>query len=255
MELLLAGKIAIITGTSSGIGQAAVQKFLEEGCRVHGFDVDVERGAVMAVEAAARGWSFTFHQVDLLDHAQIEAAVNECLLQEGQLDILFNNAGVSFVCPIEHMKQDTLEITMGVNFGAAYHLCQLVYPHMKARGEGVILNTVSEMAFVGQPGFTAYCASKGAVLAFTRALALESASYGVRVNAICPGPVETPMLMAEFASAENPAAEKQAAQLTIPMGRLGKPEEIAEVAVFLVSDRASFVHGAAWLVDGGKTAW
>lgn len=255
MELLLAGKIAIITGTSSGIGQAAVQKFLEEGCRVHGFDLNGERGHKMEHEASAHGQSFTFHQVDLLDHAQIEAAVNDCLLQEGHLDILFNNAGVSFVCPIEEMQQNILEITMGVNFGAAYHLCQLVYPHMKARGEGVILNTVSEMAFVGQPGFSAYCASKGAVLAFTRALALESATYGVRVNAICPGPVETPMLMAEFASAENPAAEKQAAQLTIPMGRLGKPQEIAEVAAFLVSSRASFVHGAAWLVDGGKTVW
>lgn len=255
MELLLAGKIAIITGTSSGIGQAAVQKFLEEGCRVHGFDQDGDRGRAMELESAATGRPFIFHQVDLLDHAQIATAVNECLLQEGHLDILLNNAGVSFVRPMELMQQDILDITMGVNFEAAYHLCQLVYPHMKARGEGVILNTVSEMAFVGQPGFTAYCASKGAVLAFTRALALEAASHGVRVNALCPGPVETPMLVAEFASAADPAAEKQAAQLTIPMGRLGKPQEIAEVAVFLVSDRASFVHGAAWLVDGGKTAW
>lgn len=255
MEKSLAGKVAIITGTSSGIGKAAALRFLEEGCRVYGFDRDSERGQEMELELRTKDCPFIFHEVNLLDRSQIRQAVDNCMLREGRIDILFNNAGVSFVRPIEITEQQILETTMGVNFEATYHLCQLVYPQMKQRGAGVILNTASELAFVAQPGFSAYCASKGAVLAFTRSLALEAAPHGVRVNALCPGPVETPMLLAEFETGKDPQGERRGAELTIPLGRLGKPEEIAEVAVFLVSDRASFVHGAAWLVDGGKTIW
>jgi len=255
MEKSLTGKVAIITGTSSGIGKASALRFLEEGCRVYGFDRDRERGQEMELELRTKNYPFIFHEVDLLDRPQIKQAFDTCMLREGRIDILFNNAGVSFVRPIEMTEQQILETTMGVNFEATYHLCQLVYPQMKQRGAGVILNTASELAFVAQPGFSAYCASKGAVLAFTRSLALEAAPHGVRVNALCPGPVETPMLLAEFKTGKDPQGERRGAELTIPLGRLGKPAEIAEVAVFLVSNRASFVHGAAWLVDGGKTIW
>lgn len=255
MTKLLAGKIAIITGTSNGIGKAAALLFLKEGCRVHGFDCDSARGKEMERDMQMQGYPFTFHEVNLLERSQIEKAVENCMRSDGRIDILFNNAGVSYVSPIELTEQRIFETTMGVNFEAVYYLCQLIYPQMKERGSGVILNTASELAFVAQPGFTAYCASKGAVLSFTRALALEAAQCGVRVNAICPGPIETSMLLAEFDNAENPVEERSSAEQTIPLGRFGKPEEIAEVALFLVSEKASFVQGAAWMVDGGKTVW
>ena len=253
MTKLLADKVAIITGTSNGIGKAAALLFLKEGCRVHGFDRDSKSGQEMVLDMQKQGYPFTFHEVNLLERAEIAQAVDNCMLIEGRIDILFNNAGVSYVSSIELTVQHIIDTTMGVNFEAVYYLCQLVYPHMKGRGTGVILNTASELAFVAQPGFTAYCASKGAVLSFTRALALEAAPYGIRVNAICPGPIETPMLLAEFDTAEDPIQERISAEQTVPLGRFGKPEEIAEVAAFLVSEKASFVHGAAWLVDGGKT--
>ena len=253
MGPMLSSEVAIVTGAASGIGRASVLRFLEEGARVHGFDRDEAGGRALEQECRARSLPFVFHQVDLLDRAAIQEAVDTCLAREGQIDILFNNAGVSFITPIETTTDEIFDVTFGVNFRAVYTLCQIVLPLMKARRRGVILNTASELAWVAQPGYTAYCGSKGAVLAFTRALALESAPFGIRVNALCPGPIDTPMLQAEFRVSPDAAAEEKAVLSTIPLGRLGRAGDMAEVAVFLVSSRAAFVHGAAWLADGGKT--
>jgi NAD(P)-dependent dehydrogenase (short-subunit alcohol dehydrogenase family) len=250
---LLEGKVAIITGTSSGIGAAAARLFLEEGARVHGIDRDSEPGRRLEEEARQRGAAFTFHCADLLRRDELRRAVDECLEADAEIDVLFNNAGISHVTPFEESDGPVLETTLGVNFLAAWRLAQCLVPRMKARGQGVILNTLSELAFVGQPGFTAYCASKGALLGLTRALALELAPHGVRVNALCPGPIDTAMLRAEFDTAPDSGDQRAEAERSIPLGRLGQPEEIAQVAAFLASDRASFVHGAAWMVDGGKT--
>jgi NAD(P)-dependent dehydrogenase (short-subunit alcohol dehydrogenase family) len=125
---------------------------------------------------------------------------------------------------------------------------------MRARRSGVIVNVASELAFVGLPGYSAYCAAKGAVLAFTRALALEAAPHGVRVNALCPGPTDTGMMAAELAAAPSPADARASMVASVPLGRLARPDEIAQVALFLASEHASFVHGAAVLADGGRTA-
>jgi NAD(P)-dependent dehydrogenase (short-subunit alcohol dehydrogenase family) len=250
----LAGSTAIVTGTCGGIGMASVRRFLDEGCTVHGIDRDGDAGRAAESAFRSAGLPFTFHAADLTRSTDLDAAVAACLRAAPRIDILFNNAAVSVVRPIEETDDDTLDAVLATNLRAVYRLCRSIVPVMKAAGGGVILNTASELAVVGQPGYSAYCASKGGVLAFTRALALEVAPHGIRVNALCPGPTDTPMLRAEFATFPDPPAERRATEQSIPLGRLGRADEIAEVALFLVSPRASFVHGAAFLADGGKTA-
>ncbi|MGB5092202.1 MAG: SDR family oxidoreductase [Parvibaculum sp.] len=253
MTPILEGKTAIITGACSGIGRASVAKFIAEGCMVHGLDMDAAAGAALEKKYKAQP-GFKFHHVDLAVAAEIDRVIEALNADVARVDILFCNAGISFVKPIEETSDADCERAIAVNFMSAFRLARAILPRMKAQGGGVILNTASELSLVGQPGFTAYCASKGAILAYTRALALETAQYGIRVNALCPGPVETPMLMAEFETGPEASVERTQAEKSIPLGRLGRPEEIAEVAVFLASDRASFVHGATILADGGKTA-
>jgi NAD(P)-dependent dehydrogenase (short-subunit alcohol dehydrogenase family) len=250
---LLAGRSVMVTGACGGIGRASSVRLVEEGAVVHGLDCDVTRGRELAAELGPR---FVFHAVDLADRAALDASADACLeATSGKIDVLFNNAAISIVRRLEDTDDATLDALWQVNVFATVRLCRRLLPAMAKRRRGVILNTASELSLVGMAGYTAYCASKGAVLAFTRALAIEAAPVGIRVNALCPGPTDTPMLRAELASAPDPAAERAENERSIPLGRLGRPEEIAEVALFLVSDRSAFVHGAAMLADGGKTAW
>jgi NAD(P)-dependent dehydrogenase (short-subunit alcohol dehydrogenase family) len=141
-----------------------------------------------------------------------------------------------------------------VNFVAAFRLTRALVPALLASGRGSIVNIASELALIGARDYSAYCATKGAILAWSRALAVEFASQGVRVNAVCPGPVDTPMLQAEFATHGVPERARAAEIAAVPLGRLGKPGDIAAVVAFLSSDAAAFVTGAVWAVDGGKTA-
>lgn len=233
------------------MGGATVRRFLAEGARVCGIDRAEARGALGDVPTDG---AFSFLAVDLRDRAALYVSIADAISRLGGVDVLCTMAGVSLVRSLEESDDDVLEQHMSINFAAVFHACRAVVPAMKAAGRGVIVNVVSELATVGLPGYTAYCASKGAALAFTRALAVELGPCGVRVNALCPGPTDTPMLRGELASMPSPAAELAATVAGIPLGRLGRPEEIAEMACFLASDRASFVHGATILVDGGRTA-
>jgi NAD(P)-dependent dehydrogenase (short-subunit alcohol dehydrogenase family) len=249
---VLAGRTALITGACGAMGRATVRRFLAEGARVHGLDRDAAAGS--ALMADVKTDSFSFAAVDLRDPPAVSAAIAAALAQLRRVDVLCTMAGVSMVRSLEESDDDVLTVQMAVNFTAVFHCCRAVVPAMKAAGGGVIVNVVSELASVGLAGYTAYCSSKGAALGFTRALAAEVGSAGIRVNALCPGPTDTPMLRAEMAVAADPEAERLATVGGIPLGRLGRPEEIADVACFLASDRASFIHGAAILVDGGRTA-
>ena len=249
---LLAGRAALVTGACGAMGRATVRRFLAEGARVHGLDRDVDGAAALAAEL--RGAPFSFAPVDLRDASAVRAAVAAGIERLERVDVLCSAAGVSLVRSLEESDDDVLALHMDVNFAAVFHCCRAIVPAMKAAGRGTIINVVSELATVGLAGYTAYCASKGATLAFTRALAVELGPSGIRVNALCPGPTDTPMLRAEFATAADPAAERRATIAGIPLGRLARPEEIADVACFLASDRASFVTGATILADGGRTA-
>jgi NAD(P)-dependent dehydrogenase (short-subunit alcohol dehydrogenase family) len=249
----LSGKTALITGVGSGIGRAAASLFAQEGASVLGVDRDTAAGEALATELQQQNLPFQFFTADLSTYEAAIAVVHHCFKLYGRVDILYNNAGISFVESFTQVTPARLEQILAVNFLSVFYLCQQVIPSMQQQGGGVIINTASELAFVAQPLFTAYCASKGAVLSLTRSLALEYARDHIRINALCPGPIETQMLNLEFASDQDPIHAKAESIASVPIGRLGRPEEIAQVALFLASDAPFLMQGAALLVDGGKT--
>jgi 3-oxoacyl-[acyl-carrier protein] reductase len=247
----LDGKVVIITGVGSGIGRAAAQLFCQQGATVFGVDRAIEKGAALTEEL--QGQSFQFYPADLSSPTACAAVISHCHATYGRLDVLYNNAGISVVTPFEATDTATLDQIMAVNFHSVFYLCQQAIPLMKQQGGGTIINTASELAIVAQPLYAAYCASKGAVLSFTRAIALEYAQSNIRINALCPGPIDTPMLQQEFDQEANPVEAKALGIATMPIGRLGQPEEIAQVALYLAGDAPSLLHGASIVVDGGKT--
>ena len=247
----LTGKVALITGVGSGIGQAAAHLFTQEGAAVFGVDANAQAGQALQTQLAQS--QFQFFEADLATEAACVETVQACYKSFGRIDILYNNAGISVVEPFLDTSSASVEQLLAVNFFSVFYLCQQVIPQMQQQGEGVIINTASELAIVAQPLYAAYCASKGAVLAFTRALALEYAQDNIRINALCPGPVETPMLQKEFDVDSDPKIARSKTVTTMPIGRLGKPKEIAQVALFLASEAPQLMQGAALVVDGAKT--
>lgn len=249
----LARKVVIITGIGSGIGQAAARLFCEEGAIVFGVDQNLETGQAIAKELQAKGQKCQFYPADLSTFPTCAEIIQQCHSTYGKIDILYNNAGVSSVVPFSETDPALLERIMAVNFMSVFYLCQQVIPIMQQQGNGVIINTASELSIVAQPLYTAYCASKGAILAFTRALALEYAQSNIRINALCPGPIDTPMLQREFETYDDPVKARERDIATMPIGRFGKPEEVAQVALFLASEAPSLMQGAAIVIDGAKT--
>ncbi|MGJ3252993.1 MAG: SDR family NAD(P)-dependent oxidoreductase [Elainellaceae cyanobacterium] len=249
----LDGKVALITGVSSGIGKASAQLFAQEGAHVFGVDLNADSGRAIAKTLNQHARIFQFFAADLTQDDQLDNAVRDCIKVFGRIDILYNNAGISSVQPFPEVSRTSLEHIFAINVIAVYRLCQLVIPHMQAQGGGVIINTASELSIVAQPLFTAYCATKGAVLSFTRALALEYARHNIRINTLCPGPIDTPMLQHEFATEPNPEKAQMASIESIPIGRLGDAHEIAQVALFLASEAPALMHGSSVVIDGGKT--
>lgn len=249
----LKGKVSFITGAGSGIGRATALRFASEGSIVVIADRNLqaaEKTQQLVEQGSGIGQAIA---VDITQEQQVAEALAKTVDEFGRLDILYNNAGVSVLKPITETTEADWDFLFGVNLKGMFFGCKHAIPYMVQQGSGIIINTASELAIVGQPLYSAYCATKGGVLAFTRALSVEWVSKGIRVNAICPGPIKTPMLQAEFNIAADPTAEETAAIQSIPVGRLGKPDDIARVALFLASDDAEFVHGAAIVADGGRT--
>ncbi len=249
----LSGLRAVVTGAAGGIGAEIARQLIAQGATVHGLDRDGE-----GLERAARGFradSFVPYRVDLADRRQVDRVLEELLDGlERRCDILVNNAGVSRLRSLENTDDVMLDWMFAVNFIAAFRITRALLPALCASGRASVVNIASELALVGQADYGAYCATKGAVLAWSRALALELAAQRVRVNAVCPGPVDTALLQEEFTTQADPSAAKRAEIAAIPLSRLGTPADIAPVVAFLASDAAAFVTGAAWCIDGGKTA-
>jgi NAD(P)-dependent dehydrogenase (short-subunit alcohol dehydrogenase family) len=246
----LEGKVAVITGAAGGIGREAALLFSQEGASVVVADVSRESGEATAAECR----DAVFVPVDVGDGQSVEAMFAAAVGQFGGVDILYNNAGI--MPPdddsILTTEADAWDRVQAVNARGVFLCCKHGIPRLLERGGGSVINVASFVALVGAAtSQIAYTASKGAVLSMSRELAVQFARQGVRVNALCPGPVETPMLMRLFA--DDPAAYERR-RIHLPMGRLATAREIANAALFLASDESSYVNGATFLVDGGLTA-
>jgi NAD(P)-dependent dehydrogenase (short-subunit alcohol dehydrogenase family) len=246
----LDGKVAVITGAAGGIGREAALLFSAEGASVVVADMSIESGEATA--AACR--EAVFVQVNVADATSVDALFAAAADRFGGVDILYNNAGIMPADDdsILTTEPDAWDRVQAVNAKGVYLCCKYGIPHLLERGGGSVINVASFVALVGaatsQIGYTA---SKGAVLSMSRELAVQFARQGVRVNALCPGPVETPLLMRLFS--DNPAAYERR-RVHLPMGRLATAREIANAALFLAGDESSYVNGATFLVDGGLTA-
>ena len=250
----LAGKTALITGSGSGIGEAMAVRFAQEGARVGVVDFDAGSGERVAAQITASGGEAFFVQTDVSDTKQVRHAVEAVLVRYGSLDALCNNAGIGFAAVCHETSEEDWERTMAINLRGVFLGCKHALPHMLRQGHGVICNTSSGAAEAAVPNRAAYIASKAGILGLTRSIAIDYADKGIRCNALLPGTVDSPWIGKILAQQADPAAQRRLMEARQPVGRLGRPDEIAAAALYLCSDEASFVTGAALAVDGGYLA-
>lgn len=242
-----------MTGAASGIGRASAERFAAEGAAVLVADLRADACAEVVREIRAAGGRAEPCGVDVSDDASVGAMIAQAVASFGGLDILFNNAGVGHYVPFERLEPDQWDRILDVNLKGVYLGCRHAVPELRRRGGGAILNTASLAGLRAQAQNEAYCASKAGVILLTQSLARELGEDRIRVNCLCPGAVDTPLLRRFTGGAERADEDLTALGKRSPLGRVARPEEIAAAALFLVSDEASFVTGVALPVDGGSS--
>ncbi len=252
MDKQLKGKVVLVTGASSGIGRATALAFAREGAKVVVADVQVEGGEETVRIIKEAGVEAIFVKTDVSDAAEVERLINRAKETFGRLDCAHNNAGIEGItAPTADCTEENWDRIIKINLKGVWLCMKYEIPQMLKQGSGAIVNTASVAGLVGFQGLPAYCASKGGIIQLTRTAALEYATKGIRINAVCPGVIRTPMV--ERVTGGKPEVEAQFTALE-PVGRMGTPEEIAEAVVWLCSDAASFVTGHPLVVDGGLLA-
>ncbi len=252
MSRELAGKVAIVTGAGQGIGRGCAEMLGEAGATVVVAEMNPYTGAEVAEAIQAGGGRAWLRRTDVTRADDVERLIHETLERFGRLDILVNNVGTHIPGSILETTEEQWDFLLTLNLKSVYLCCHAALPAL-LHTRGSIINISSMTGVVGQRDGVAYAASKGGIIALTKALALDHAAQGVRVNCICPGNVDTPLMNAWIARQQDPAAVRARVLAAQPVGRLAEPREVGRVAVYLASDAASFVTGVALPVDGGAT--
>ncbi|WP_233269360.1 SDR family NAD(P)-dependent oxidoreductase [Alteribacillus sp. YIM 98480] len=253
----LKNKVAVITGGSGGIGKETALRFIEEGAKVVLVDINKDTGEKVALNLREKGGEVMFLEADVTEEEDVKKYVEETVKKHGKIDIFFNNAGIEGdVSTVADYDAEVFKKVLDVNVTGVFLGLKHVLRQMEKQSSGSVINTSSMGGLVAHENFSAYVASKHAVSGLTKVAGIEYGKKGVRVNAICPGPIKTDMVKnaAQKFNPENPQEYYDKISVMVPDGRLGEPEEIANLVVFLGSDEAKYINGAAHSIDGGVTA-